>query len=127
MEHAEYFLATLARGLKVTLEGISLLCILVGLLKTAQLALVQPRRSRLSVVPLINIRICFGRWLSLALEFQLAADVVNTTVAPSLQALAQLGAIAIIRTFLNYFLSRELTNELAQIQKDAQETVPSEE
>ncbi len=127
MEHAEYFLATLARSLKVTLEGISLLCILVGLLKTAQLALVQPRRSRLSVVPLINIRICFGRWLSLALEFQLAADVVNTTVAPSLQALAQLGAIAVIRTFLNYFLSRELTEELAQIQKDAQETVVSKE
>ena len=52
-------------------------------------------------------------WLSLALEFQLGADIVGTTVAPSLQALGNLALIAIIRTFLNYFLSKELEAELA--------------
>lgn len=113
MEYFEQNLAALAATLKLTLESISLLCVLVGLLKTGQLAFFPPRRSRSRSFPLLNIRIGLGRWLSLALEFQLAADIVNTTVAPSLKALAELGALAVIRTFLNYFLSKELTEELA--------------
>lgn len=117
MANFENSLATLAEALKLALEGISLLCILLGLLKTGQVALVQMRRSRRDITPLTNLRITFGRWLSLALEFQLAADIVKTTVSPSLEALAKLGVIAIIRTFLNYFLSRELKEELTQIQE----------
>lgn len=59
------------------------------------------------------MRLNFGRWLSLALEFQLAADIVNTTVAPSFEALARLAIIALIRTFLNFFLTKELAAEIA--------------
>jgi uncharacterized membrane protein len=44
----------------------------------------------------------------LALEFQLASDIIKTTIAPTYEHLVQLGAIAVIRTFLNYFLSKEL-------------------
>lgn len=50
----------------------------------------------------------FGGWLIVALEFQLAADIVGTIITPNYQELIQLGAIALIRTFLNYFLSKEL-------------------
>jgi uncharacterized membrane protein len=123
MEHLEQILPIFAAFLKVILESISLICILLGLLKAGQLAFFTPRRMRGSSSPMINIRIGFGQWLSLALEFQLAADVVNTTIAPTLDALANLGAIALIRTFLNYFLSKELTEELAITQKSGQ--VPS--
>jgi uncharacterized membrane protein len=49
-----------------------------------------------------------GRWLLLALEFTLAADVVRTAIAPSWQEIGQLAAIALIRTFLNYFLERDI-------------------
>jgi len=47
----------------------------------------------------------------LALEFQLAADILATTVAPSWAQIGKLGAIAVIRTGLNYFLAREIKEE----------------
>jgi uncharacterized membrane protein len=47
-------------------------------------------------------------WLALALEFQLGADILSTTVAPTFDSLGKLGILALIRTFLNYFLTREL-------------------
>lgn len=49
-----------------------------------------------------------ARWLLLGLEFMLAADIVRTAISPDWTAIGQLGAIAVIRTFLNYFLERDL-------------------
>jgi uncharacterized membrane protein len=49
--------------------------------------------------------------LVVALEFQLAADIVGTIVSPTTAHLVELGAIAAIRTFLNYFLGKELSEE----------------
>ena len=56
----------------------------------------------------IRLRITLARYLSLALEFQLAADVLTTSVAPSWEEIGKLAATATIRTALNYFLEREL-------------------
>jgi uncharacterized membrane protein len=56
-------------------------------------------------------RLKLSRHLALALEFQLAADLLGTTVAPSWDQLGRLGTIAAIRTFLNYFLAREIDEE----------------
>jgi len=50
----------------------------------------------------------FGIWLLLGLEFELAADIVKTAVAPTWIDIGQLGAIAVIRTFLNYFLEKDV-------------------
>lgn len=50
----------------------------------------------------------FGMWLLLGLEFALAADIIATVVSPSWQDIGELGAIAVIRTFLNYFLEHDL-------------------
>ena len=50
----------------------------------------------------------FAVWLILALEFMLAADILRTVISPSWDQLGQLGAIAVIRTFLNYFLEKDL-------------------
>jgi uncharacterized membrane protein len=52
-----------------------------------------------------------SRYLVLALEFQLAADVLETAIAPEWAKIGQLAAIAAIRTALNYFLSREIADE----------------
>lgn len=54
------------------------------------------------------IRLKFGRWLALSLEFALAADILRTTVAPSWNEIGQLAAIIFLRTALNYFLQREI-------------------
>ena len=60
------------------------------------------------------IRLVLARYLALALEFQLGADILSTAVDPSPKQIAQLGAIAIIRTALNYFLSVEMREEQSQ-------------
>jgi len=49
-----------------------------------------------------------GRWLVAGLTFQLAADVLETAVTSSWDEVARLAAIAAIRTFLNYFLERDI-------------------
>jgi uncharacterized membrane protein len=50
----------------------------------------------------------FGTWLLLGLEFALAADIIGSVVSPTWEDIGQLGAIAVIRTFLNYFLEHDL-------------------
>jgi uncharacterized membrane protein len=49
-----------------------------------------------------------GRWLVAGLTFQLAADVLETAITTSWDEVARLAAIAAIRTFLNYFLERDI-------------------
>jgi len=55
----------------------------------------------------------YARWLVAALTFQLAADIIETSVAPTWDDIGRLAAIAIVRTFLNYFLERDL-NEVRE-------------
>ena len=50
----------------------------------------------------------FGMWLILGLEFMLAADIVRTAISPTWRQTGQLAAIALIRTFLNYFLEKDI-------------------
>lgn len=50
----------------------------------------------------------FGVWLLLGLEFELAADIVRSAIAPTWEQIGQLAAIAAIRTFLNYFLEQDV-------------------
>jgi uncharacterized membrane protein len=61
----------------------------------------------------VPIRLRFARYLTLALELQLAADILSTSVAPTWDRIGKLAAIAVIRTALNYFLSKELQAESA--------------
>lgn len=50
----------------------------------------------------------FGVWLLLGLEFALAADILRTIISPTWNDIGQLAAIAAIRTFLNYFLEKDV-------------------
>jgi hypothetical protein len=49
-----------------------------------------------------------GMWLLLGLEFELAADIVRSVISPTWIDIGQLAAVAVIRTFLNYFLEMDL-------------------
>jgi uncharacterized membrane protein len=49
-----------------------------------------------------------SRWLVAALTFQLAADIVESAISMNWESIGRLGAVAIIRTFLNYFLARDV-------------------
>jgi uncharacterized membrane protein len=61
-----------------------------------------------------DIWLRYARWLVAGLTFQLAGDIVHTSVAPTWDEVGKVGAIAVIRTFLTYFLDRDIekTREL---------------
>ena len=64
-------------------------------------------------------RVQLSQYLVLALEFQLAADILATAIAPSWEELGKLAVIATIRTGLNYFLHGEI-REMEQQQQPSQ-------
>jgi uncharacterized membrane protein len=98
---------------EVLLNIISLVVIVIGVIASLE------RSGRNKIAHTENhprhthFRRMFGGWLIVALEFQLAADIVGTIITPTYEELVKLGAIALIRTFLNYFLNKEL-NETQQ-------------
>jgi uncharacterized membrane protein len=55
-----------------------------------------------------EVRLKLARWLVLALEFALAADILRTAIAPGWEEIGKLAAIAALRTVLNFFLQREM-------------------
>ncbi|MGL5032189.1 MAG: DUF1622 domain-containing protein [Microcystaceae cyanobacterium] len=97
---------------KFLLEAIAVFCIVLGIFKTGQKAIALHRHH--SIDQFSQIRLEFGMWLVLALEFQLGADVLATTLSTSFDDLGKLGIIALIRTFLNYFLMKELESQSQQ-------------
>jgi uncharacterized membrane protein len=50
----------------------------------------------------------YARWLIAGLTFQLAADIIQTSFAPTWDEIGQLAAIAAIRAFVNFFLERDM-------------------
>jgi uncharacterized membrane protein len=51
----------------------------------------------------------YARWLVAALTFQLAADIIETSITTGWEALLQIAVVALVRTFLNYFLDRDVS------------------
>jgi uncharacterized membrane protein len=95
--------------LKLAVEAMGALVIGLGMVA----AVVTFARAYMS--PLVHdfdqVRLTLARYLALGLEFQLGADILSTAVAPSWDMIGKLGAIAVLRTALNYFLRREMEPE----------------
>ena len=105
----EEYLVTAVGYLRLVVEAIGAAVIGYGVLATTFryiLTLIGVREDTNN-----EIRLYLGQYLVLGLEFQLGADILATAVAPTLDEVILLGAIATIRTVLNYFLSQELERE----------------
>ena len=104
-----------AQALRQLLEFLSLISVAIGLVAvlsgTRKLRLREIPPHLVQRGPVTMARVTFGSWVALALEFQLGADVVLTTISREPNALIQLGAVALIRTFLNFFLALEFRQE----------------
>jgi uncharacterized membrane protein len=109
---SEEIVVTLVLWLKLAIEAIGATVIGIGMI----LAAIRFLRSSFppSVDDFNGVRLTLARFLALALEFQLGADILSTAVAPTWDAIGKLGAIAVIRTALNFFLSREVAEETAR-------------
>ncbi|MBF2003248.1 MAG: DUF1622 domain-containing protein [Synechococcales cyanobacterium C42_A2020_086] len=117
----EHLLQEVAFFLKVVLEFIAVLIVAIALVRTIQKYIRYLRHRNSMAQP--SVRLELGLSLALSLEFLLAADIVGTAVSPDWQAIAKLAAITGIRTFLNFFLHREV-RELQELPSSVRSVEP---
>lgn len=122
-QRVESLLQEFALLLKIILEFIAISIIAISLIIALQKLWQKARRKRLQEAQQA-IRLELGLSLALALEFLLAADIAATAVSPSWDAIAQLAAITGIRTFLNFFLQKEV-HELEALNQKIRENAES--
>jgi uncharacterized membrane protein len=97
-----------AAGLAVpALDLIALTVIAIGTVITVART-VRASLARRAGPEAREIWVAYARWLVAALTFQLAADIVGTSITPTWDEIGRLAAIAGIRTFLDFFLGRDI-------------------
>lgn len=102
---AEELVGNLVLWLKLAVEATGAIVIGLGMLLAAWRFFTGFPPA---VVTFTGVRLTLARFLAIALEFQLGADILSTAVAPTWDAIGKLAAVAIIRTALNFFLSRDM-------------------
>ena len=93
----------------IVIDALALVIIVFAALE----AFIRSIRGMFSPLPAHERRdiwLRFARWLVAGLTFQLAADIIESSITTSWEAVARLGAVAVIRTFLNYFLERDVAD-----------------
>lgn len=105
----EELLQRAANAVSLGLEALALLVIVIGSVEVV-VAIARAMLPGRHATPREKRAIWreFSRWLVAALTFQLAADIVQTMVVPGWQDVARVAAIAAIRTFLTFFLDRDI-------------------
>jgi uncharacterized membrane protein len=104
----EEWLHLVTTDIVVTIDEMALIIVAIGTVEAFLTGLWAAFPAPASHNRFREILVRYGRWLVAGLTFQLAADIIGTSIAPSWQEVGQLGAIAVIRTFLNFFLERDL-------------------
>ncbi len=109
----EEYLITAVDYLRLVVEAIGAAIVGIGTLAAA----FRYALTLLGIRDYTNaeIRLYLGRFLALGLEFQIGADILSTAIAPTLDDVLLLGTIVVIRTVLNYFLSKELDRECREV------------
>lgn len=109
-------LLTFLNILATIIGVISLLIVTYGVF-VGFIAFLRNKFKRINGTYTINnvrqLRADFGSYLLLGLEFLIASDILKTVVDPTLDELAILGGVVIVRTVLSVFLNKEI-KELAE-------------
>ena len=109
----EQLVKAVAGRVALGIELIAVTCVVIGVVRS--LPLMFTGAGRAAAPPFSGgVFARLARWLVLALEFELAADIVRTAIEPTWTDVGMLAAIAVIRTFLNFFLMRDLEKVLAR-------------
>jgi uncharacterized membrane protein len=103
----------IASNVALGVEALAVVLVAFGAVEGALMTVRHIVPGTHAVVRRKEIWVRFAIWLMLGLEFELAADVIRTAIAPTWNDIGQLGAIAAIRTVLNYFLERDISEYAA--------------
>jgi uncharacterized membrane protein len=105
---SEELLGEAIRWTTITVEVVGVLIILIGaMVSLARFAIGSARQAGDDRVA--SFRSDLGRSILLGLEFLVAADIINTVaIEPTLESVAVLAGIVLIRTFLSWSLEVEI-------------------
>ena len=112
------FLNTLATIISVTSLLIVTYGALIGVISFFRYEL-KRLTGNYSITNIRKLRAVFGTYLLLGLEFLIASDILKTVLEPTLNELAILGGIVVLRTVLSVFLNKEI-KELETENKDTE-------
>ena len=104
---AKEWLVVLTENAAIIIDMLALIVIVIGTIE-AVLDGVRMMFAGSSDQQKRELWMRYARWLVAALTFQLAADIIETSISSSWDSVGRIGAIAVIRTFLNYFLERDV-------------------
>jgi len=104
----EEWLIILTKDAALIIDGMALAIIVFGAVEAFVRVIGIIVRPKATNFDKRNVWLVLARWLVAGLTFQLAADIVETAIAPSWDEIGRLAAIAVIRTFLNFFLDRDV-------------------
>ena len=107
MENMKEWFTIASENAILVVDALALVIIFIAALE-AFIRAIRGIFSRLPAHERRDIWLRFARWLVAALTFQLAADIIESSITTSWESVARLGAVAVIRTFLNYFLERDV-------------------
>ncbi len=106
----EEWLHQAMRGAALVIEAMAFIVVVIGTVEAFCMGLwtvlirTETHRDRR------DVWLHYGRWLIAGLTFRLAADMISTSASPNWEDIGQLAAIAAVRTFLNFFLERDLAD-----------------
>ena len=101
----EEIIFSLTNKLIFGISAISVLLIIIGIFTALYTLIVKALSGATDYYSLTRLQL--SRFLLLALEFQIAADILGTVLKPSWEEFAQLAATIAVRSLLSYILILE--------------------
>jgi len=106
----EAVLQVLYRAVLTICQFLAMVVITLGIIKALIIFLRDALTPGRSIAAIKQSRLELGHSFSLGLGFLIGGSILKTTLAPSWSDIGQLAAIIAIRTGLNYFLLKEISD-----------------
>ncbi len=104
----EALLHEIARYIALAIQTVAIVIVAIGSARAIVEGVRAAFTHHIDGVERRAIWLRYARWLVAGLTFQLAADIVSTSFAPNWDEIGRLAVVAVVRTFLSYFLDLEM-------------------
>lgn len=104
----EALLHEVARYIALSIQTVAILIVAIGSARAVLDGVRAALAHHIEGVERRAIWLRYARWLVAGLTFQLAGDIVSTSFAPDWDEVGRLAVVAVVRTFLSYFLDLEM-------------------
>ena len=122
----ESLLHEIARYIALVIQAIAILVVAIGSAKAVLDGVRAALGHHLDGVERRALWLRYARWLVAGLTFQLAGDIVSTSFAPTWDEVGRLAVVAVVRTFLSYFLDLEMESTRRRQHESVRTDMPAD-